>query len=116
MRKVTKTVCGAFMRHESAKCGNTHTDGVRLFLHGNAIAEWQADGSLWVTSAGWQTPTTKDRLNGLSGVRVHSQHWLWFLNGKRWDGGWVQVSGSATRELQVQAAQAHTRAKADLFE
>lgn len=93
MRKVTKTVCGAFMRREAVKCGNTHTDGTRLFLHGNKIAEWM-DGQVWISSAGWNTPTTKDRLNGLPGVRIHSQHWLWFLNGKQWDGDWTPVQAS----------------------
>lgn len=91
MRKVTKQVCGAFMRRESARCGNTRTDGTRLFLHGNAIAEWN-NGELWVSTAGWRTATTKDRLNGLPGVRVHSQHWLWFLNGVQWDGGWAKIA------------------------
>lgn len=90
MRKVAKKVCGAFMRRESARCGNTRTDGVTLFLHGNAIAKWE-NGELWVTMAGWQTPVTRDRLNSLPGVRVHREHWLWFLNGERWDGGWKWV-------------------------
>lgn len=90
MRKVTKQVCGAFMRREAAKCGNTHTDGTRLFLHGNAIAEWNG-AELWVTSASWKTSTTKERLNGLPGVRIYQHKFQWFLNGSQWDGGWAKI-------------------------
>lgn len=112
MRKVTKQVCGAFLRHEASRCGNTRTDGTRLILHGNTIAEWRGE-ELWITLAGWPTSTTKDRLNGLPGVRVHQQYWLFFLNGHKWNGDWIKVSGSLS--VNVQAAVDHARAKADLF-
>lgn len=91
MRKVTQKVCRAFEYQQSASCGNSHTDGSALFLHGNKIAEWR-DGELFITNAGWSTNTTKERLNGLHGVNIHQKDYTWYLNGVEWDGSWVKVS------------------------
>lgn len=75
---------------------NTHTDGTALFLHGNKIAEWRG-GELWITNAGWSSNTTKERLNGLPGVRIFQKAGQWFLNEAKWDGSWVKVAASYTR-------------------
>lgn len=66
MRKVTQTIANAWKNHTKASCGNTITDGKQVFLHGNLIA-WRDDSPLtWnFTLAGWNTPTTRERLNGL---------------------------------------------------
>ena len=64
MRKVTKEVCTAFINGERKTVGNTTTDGERLWLHGNLIAR-KVNGTIEVTMAGWATPTTKERLNGI---------------------------------------------------
>lgn len=87
MRKVTEQVTAAFIRGERKQVGNTSTDGARLLLHGNEIAKRAAEG-LYVTTAGWNTVTTRERLNGLPGVRVHndSRKGGLHLNGQRWDG------------------------------
>ena len=84
MRKVTETVVSAWKRGESAKCGNTATDGQTIFLHGNAIVTLEG-GTVYVSSAGWETSTTKERLNGVDGVRVHQSKGQWFLNGEIWE-------------------------------
>jgi hypothetical protein len=57
-----------------------------LKLHGNKIAALEADGKMWVSSAGWRSNTTKERLNGLPGVRVNQKNYQWYLNGQPWDG------------------------------
>ena len=90
MRKVTRLVCDAFMARQSHTCGNSHTDGTALFLHGNKIAEWREDG-LYITMAGWHTVTTRERLNGLMGVSVSQRKGEQYLNGQLWDGEWVRV-------------------------
>lgn len=90
-RKVTKNIVNAFVNHRSAKEGNSKTDGTTLWLHGNAIAQWR-DGVIWITNAGWQTSTTKERLNGLPNVRIYQKDFSWYLNGKPWDGRWTPVS------------------------
>ena len=65
MRKVTKETVEAFLAGYSRTVGNTTTDGKTLFLHGNKIAEKMPDGSIHATLAGWGSPTTRERLNGL---------------------------------------------------
>ncbi len=64
MRKVSKTVVGAFTDGRPARCKNTVSTGTELFLHGNLIA-WWVDGNCYCTLAGWNTPTTRERLNAL---------------------------------------------------
>jgi hypothetical protein len=95
MRKITNQVVGAFVRQQPKKSGNTVSVGEALYLHGNKIAEWRGDGGrnpeLWITTAGWSTATTKDRLNGIPGVSVNSKNYELYLNGQRWDGNWVRV-------------------------
>lgn len=71
MRKITKEIVAAFMNREEKRIGNSHTRGEFLYLHGNAIACLNPDGRIEVTTAGWNTPTTRERLNGLPGVRVY---------------------------------------------
>ena len=65
MRKVTEKTVTAFLNHERASCGNTFTDGEVLELHGNPIARHVPEGRIQFTLAGWNTPTTRDRINGL---------------------------------------------------
>ena len=65
MRKVTRTIAEAFFSGVAKSCGNTCTDGNNVWLHGNKIAEKGENGDLYLSTAGWQTHTTKERLNGL---------------------------------------------------
>jgi hypothetical protein len=90
-RKITEQVASAFLNRRPKSIGNSSTDGHVLLLHGNRIAEWHGD-DLWITNAGWSSNTTKERLNGLPGVRIHQKDFAWFLNGKQWDGSWTSVS------------------------
>ena len=74
MRKIEKTVIGAFIRGESASVDNTNTDGMSLWLHSNLIARREVD-KIRFGNAGWDTRTTQSRLNALleltgSGKRV----------------------------------------------
>ena len=72
MRKITQNAANAFAAHTKWCSGNTMIDAyevngvpeVRMYLHGNEIA-YMHDGELLVTLAGWPTPTTRERLNGL---------------------------------------------------
>jgi hypothetical protein len=90
MRKVTRDIANAFYKGEAKKISNTTTDGESIWLFGNMIAK-KLHGSLWITNAGWQSNTTKERLNGLEGVSIQTIKGAWFLNGKQWSGGWVEV-------------------------
>ena len=82
MRKVIKTICQAFLDGKTKACGNSSTDGKRLYLHGNLIAEWDTTSNNFrIYDAGWKTVTTKERLNGLltladscAGIYQHIDH------------------------------------------
>ena len=74
MRKITEAAVRAFIGEHPINIGNTAVtvdtvaDGlpiVRMYLHGNLIAE-RCNGVTRGTLAGWPTPTTRDRLNGLA--------------------------------------------------
>ena len=90
MRQITQQIVNAFQNSRSLTIGNSRTNGESLWLFGNKIAEIRRDG-LWVSNGGWDSVTTKERLNGLSGVNVRQQRGVWLLNDRVWDGRWVNV-------------------------
>jgi hypothetical protein len=96
MRKITKEAVDKFLSKETFRKSNMSVEesyGVyKLKLHGNTIATIDELGVLSVSNAGWASNTTKERLNGIPGVRVHQKNWNWFLNGQEWDGGWKRIS------------------------
>lgn len=90
MRKITKEAIASLFAGKDYRNDNTTVDGGTLRLHNSAIAEIRHDG-LYITTAGWNTPTTKERLNGIKGVRVHTVKHQLMLNGVAWDGRWIKV-------------------------
>jgi hypothetical protein len=90
MRKVTKEAINALFAGKDYRNDNTTVDGGTLRLHNSAIIEIRHDG-LYITTAGWNTPTTKERLNGLNGVRINTVKHQLMLNGVAWDGTWTKV-------------------------
>lgn len=93
MRKVTRTVIAAFLAGKSKSVANTSTDGQSLFLHGNCIA-YKKGLALVVTTCGWNTNTTRERLNGLPCVNVYTKKGELFLNGEAWDGCAKEITGA----------------------
>jgi hypothetical protein len=91
MRQITAKICFAFEQGRTLKIDNSETDGTNLWLFGNKIAEWR-QGEIWITDAGWQSKTTKERLNGLGGVNVTQRAGSWYLNGNLWQGEWTSVN------------------------
>lgn len=66
MRKVTQLIADAWIAHRPRQVGNTMTDGKSVYLHGNLIATRHDNPLRWdFTLAGWDTVTTRERLNGL---------------------------------------------------
>ena len=90
MRQITRDIVNAFQNSRSLTIGNSRTDGESLWLFGNKIAEIRRDG-LWITNAGWDSVTTKERLNGLTGVDIRNRRGTWILNDRPWSGEWVNV-------------------------
>lgn len=103
MRIVTSRVCSAFLNGYKLKVSNTETDGQSLWLHGNKIAK-KVNGEIWITSAGWETNTTKERLNGLPNVSISQKKFKWYLNGKEWDGSWINPRTGNQDEAKAEPA------------
>ena len=90
MRKIEKQMCAAVQSNKNWQSGNTsvHFDpetGVSIVrLHGNKIAEID-DTSMTIFDGGWQTNTTKSRLNALcdefciAGEGVFQKDFKWFV-------------------------------------
>lgn len=95
-RQITIDAVNAFRWGDNFKRSNTEvkirSDGYReLRLHNNVIA-WYDEGSLFIRDGGWQSVTTKERLNGLPNVHIVQKNWVWYLNGEAWDGSKIRVS------------------------
>lgn len=93
----------AFTEGKAKKTPNTVSTGNQLFLFGNLIAEWRADG-LYISNGGYHhydkhgndiaaSATTKKRLNDLPNVRVTQAKCKLYQNGTEWDGSWIKVEG-----------------------
>ena len=89
MRKITEQAICAFMNNYNFKSGNTQVKQYerisKMYLHGYIIAI-KSPNILQVRTAGWQTSTIKERLNGIPGVNIVQKNYQWYLNGKEWDG------------------------------
>ena len=85
MRKVTAQIKAAFEQGTSLKVGNTETDGKTVWLHGNAIVKRDLDGLVRWSLAGWNTPTTRERVNGIANAGVCQLKFEPVLNGQEID-------------------------------
>ena len=90
MRKVTQESVSAFVEVRPFKSGNTRVevrDGESfLYLHDNMIAH-RSNDTLFITTCGWSTNTTKERLNGvLRGMqiedRISQKDFQWYIGGE----------------------------------
>lgn len=95
MRKITEDAIDAFYSRKRFKKANTEVYvgefTTQLRLHGNTIAILHFNNNLDITICGWNTPTTRERLNGLKGVHVKSVKGNLVLNGKPWDGKLINL-------------------------
>lgn len=89
MRKIESQMIAAVLNGRDFKSGNTEVHnsdhGTIVRLHGNKIAQVDHKAQvIWITDAGWQTTTTKSRLNALlSGVAgrgsIFQKDFVWYL-------------------------------------
>lgn len=97
MKKITQESVDAFMNARKFKKANMEVEVLPnvtiLKLHGNEIAYRYNDPerTLSITDAGWQTNTTKERLNGIPNVDIHQKNGVWYLNGEEWNGNLIDV-------------------------
>lgn len=90
MRKIEKQMCAAVQSNANWQSGNTSVSfneetGVSIVrLHGNKIAEID-DTSMTIFDGGWQSVTTKSRINALcdefciAGEGVFQKDFKWFV-------------------------------------
>ena len=92
MRQITKDSINAFMNAKTFKRQNMEVQVLPnvtiLYLHNNAIAYKYNDPerTLTITNCGWFSNTTKERLNALPNVHIQQKNFVWYLNGKEWNG------------------------------
>ena len=90
MRKIEQQMCSAIQRNINWQSANTavtfdEESGIStVFLHGNKIAE-VSDTDMTIFDGGWQSNTTKSRLNALcsefciAGEGVFQKNFEWFV-------------------------------------
>ena len=79
-----RMVLGKNNRRERKIGNNTwgliHDNGdVGIILHRTEVVTIHADGTYTLRSGGWQTVTTKDRINKYSPYYVMQRKWEWFV-------------------------------------
>jgi hypothetical protein len=89
-KKITQESVQAFLDCRPFKKSNMEVvrEGTIYYLKlfGNKIAALEANGRMWISNAGWDSKTTKERLNGLPNVSIYQKNRIWYLNGTVWDG------------------------------
>ena len=89
MRKITKESIKAFYNREPFKKSNTVVENKEgktyLKLFGNVIATLDEVNELFITIADWNSVTTRERLNGLTEVRLGTRKGQLYLNNIPWD-------------------------------
>ena len=114
MRKITERSVNAFFNGEKFNHDNmsvntdmlndgdnrSNKDDRLMRLHGNAIA-WIKNGLLTISDCGWNTVTTKDRLNGildhLSKGYIFQKDYVWYYQPIKGDA--KQFNGSMEIKL-----------------
>lgn len=87
-RNVTNEIVKAFRAKKSKTIDNTRTDGNSIWLFTSKIVERRETG-VFITTAGNNTRTTKDRLSPFAEVKVKAGEL--YCNGEPWSGGWKKV-------------------------
>ena len=95
MRKITKESIKAFYNREPFKKSNMIVENKEgktyLKLFGNIIAILDEINELFITTADWNTRTTRERLNALPGVRLGTSKGQLYLNNIPWNGKLVNI-------------------------
>lgn len=100
MRKITNDAVKAFRNSENFSRGNTRVQvkndesgkkTVSMYLHGHRIA-FMHENHLILSSCGWETNTTKERLNGILSEfnlpMIYQKDWTWYIGENvEWEDG-----------------------------
>tara|TARA_R110002012_G_scaffold307294_1_gene512665 strand:+ start:145 stop:441 length:297 start_codon:yes stop_codon:yes gene_type:complete len=98
MRQITQDSVNAFLNAQKFNKQNMAVEVLPnvtiLKLHNNTIAYRYNDPqrTLTITNCGWFSNTTKERLNALPNVSIKQKNFVWFLNGKEWNGNKIDIN------------------------
>jgi hypothetical protein len=104
MKNITFDSVNAFLSAKKFNQSNMHVEVLPnvtiLKYHGNSIAYKYNDPkkTIAITNCGWETNTTKERLNGvisLSGLnigQIYQKNFIWYLDGKEWNGNLTDLN------------------------
>ena len=98
MRNITIESINAFLSAKKFKKSNMQVEVLPnvtvLKYQGNEIAYRYNDSkkTLSITNCGWFSNTTKERLNGLPNVSIYQKNFIWYLNGKEWNGNLIEIN------------------------
>lgn len=53
---------------------------IEIRLHQTAIVTYMPNGKAILSTGGWQTATTKDRLNKFGPVQIYQKDFVWYLS------------------------------------
>jgi hypothetical protein len=96
MRKIDEQTRDAFIAKKRFKSRNTKVDIINgephLYLHGNLIAKLEND-ELLINHCGWETVTTKARLNSLPSVHINLVKGNFMLHKiGHMEKGWININ------------------------
>lgn len=85
MRKITEQALNAFVEGRNFKKANMEVavvgDNVYMYLHQNCIAKRDGE-TVQISNAGWESPTTKERLNALTDYygefKIYQKNYVWY--------------------------------------
>ena len=92
MDSVHAFIAGKPFRRENMDVEIDRNGTVYLKLFGNIIAfRSYLDGKVYIRNCGWETNTTKERLNYLlyaynSPLQIRQKNFVWYLGNDVWDG------------------------------
>lgn len=102
MRKITQEAVNALFNMQPFSKSNTvvilseDETATMMYLHGNFIASYcRVSNTVTLRDAGWQTSTTKERLNGIldniGESRIFQKDWAWYRGDKLFEGETLQL-------------------------
>lgn len=90
-RNIDFMAADAFYSGRKWQLSNTRTEAGEMWLHGHKIARL-VDGVLYICLCGWNTLTTRARLNALHGVNLKQIKGEPYLNGVKISASeWIRV-------------------------
>ena len=101
MRKIEKQMASAIANRSNWSQSNTSVSidnegNTFVTLHGNLIATIFNNGDMKLSSCGWQTVTTKSRLNAIldvffHNVRIVQKQFEWYIDGDSFFDGYTII-------------------------